>query len=440
MGYKSYKTPDPVYFEPGDAASAYTLRFEKIPLRINSDALEASAEVARIIADGIRTKAAAGKMCILGLATGSSPVSVYEELVRMHRHEGLSFRNVVTFNLDEYYPMHPESLQSYHRFMHEYLFSHIDILPENIHLPDGQAPRERIQEYCMEYDRQIAGCGGIDIQLLGIGRTGHIGFNEPGSARNSPTRMITLDHITRLDAASDFYGEEYVPKRALTMGIGTILKARKILLMAWGEGKAHVIRRTVEGPVTDQVPATFLQEHGDSVIFLDHASAAELTRFKTPWLAGSCRWDDRLIRKAVVWLCKQVDKPILRLTDKDYNDNGMGDLLTDLGPSNKINIKVFNDLQHTISGWPGGKPNADDTTRPERAHPYPKRVLVFSPHPDDDVISMGGTLARLVEQGHEVHTAYMTSGSIAVFDDDVVRYADFVEEYQEAFRIQHPET
>ncbi|MDP4282732.1 MAG: PIG-L family deacetylase, partial [Bacteroidota bacterium] len=313
---------------------------------------------------------------------------------------------------------------------------HIDIPKENIHIPDGMIPKEQIPSFCREYDKKITEFGGIDIQILGIGRTGHIGFNEPGSPINSPTRTITLDHITRLDAAGDFYGEEYVPKQAITMGIGTILKARKIILMAWGEGKASIVGKAVEGPVTDQVPATYLQQHPDATIILDHASSAGLTRMRIPWMVGPCQWTDSLIRKSVVWLCQQVSKPILRLTDRDYNDNGMGDLLTEMGPSSKINIKVFNELQHTISGWPGGKPNADDSTRPERATPYPKKVLVFSPHPDDDVISMGGTLARLVEQGHEVHTAYMTSGSIAVFDDDVIRFSDFVSEYVNIFGMQ----
>jgi len=411
-------------------------RYEHVPAFIMSDANEASVKVAEEIATLIRMKEAEGKPCVLGLATGSSPVKVYEELVRMHREEGLSFRNVITFNLDEYYPIHPASLQSYQRFMHEYLFDRIDILPENIHIPKGDLAPEEVIPFCKQYDRQIEEAGGIDLQLLGIGRTGHIGFNEPGSGMHSPTRLVTLDHLTMTDAAADFYGEENVPLKAITMGVGTIMKARRIILLAWGENKAAIIRKAIEGPVSDQVPTSYLQRHPDAIIFLDPAASAELTRVKTPWLVGTCTWTPRLIRKGVVWLCRLTGKPILKLTDRDYLDNGMSDLLTGFGPSNKININVFNDLQHTISGWPGGKPGADDSTRPERALPYPKRVLVFSPHPDDDVISMGGTLARLVEQGHEVHTAYQTSGSIAVFDDDVLRYLDFVDEYRDIFKLE----
>jgi glucosamine-6-phosphate deaminase len=414
----------------------YITRFEKLPVTIHPNSNEASLAIATEIATLIRQRQQEGKNCVLGLATGSSPIKVYEELVRMHLEDGLSFSNVITFNLDEYYPAHPDSLQSYNRFMREYLFNFIDILPENVHIPDGTIPKEKLIEYCRNYDGMIEASGGIDIQLLGIGRTGHIGFNEPGSHINSPTRIITLDHLTRTDASGDFFGEENVPRMAITMGVGSIMKAKKIILIAWGEGKAPIIRKALEGPVTDSVPTTYLQNHPNTQVILDVAASAELTRIKTPWLVSSCQWDDRLVRKAVVWLCQKQEKPILKLTDRDYNDNGMSDLVAEQGPSNKINIKVFNDLQHTITGWPGGKPNADDSTRPERALPYPKRVIVFSPHPDDDVISMGGTLARLVEQGHIVHTAYQTSGNIAVFDDDVLRFLDFTREYKQIFKLE----
>jgi glucosamine-6-phosphate deaminase len=361
---------------------------------------------------------------------------VYEELVRLHNEDGLSFKNVSTFNLDEYYPIEPDSLQSYNRFMREHLFDHIDIEPENVHIPNGTLRPDDVIPFCKQYDKQIEEVGGIDIQILGIGRTGHIGFNEPGSGIHSPTRRITLDHLTRTDAASDFYGENYVPQTAITMGVGTIMKSKRILLLAWGENKAAIIRKAVEEPMSDLVPTSYLQNHPNTTIILDHAASAELTRVKTPWLVGTCTWNDRMVRKAVVWLCGKTGKAILKLTDRDYLDYGMGDLITEQGPSNKVNIKVFNDLQHTITGWPGGKPKADDSTRPERAKPYPKRVIVFSPHPDDDVISMGGTLARLVEQKHEVHTAYQTSGSIAVFDDDVLRFMDFVNEYKDVFNVE----
>ncbi|PKP35537.1 MAG: glucosamine-6-phosphate deaminase [Bacteroidetes bacterium HGW-Bacteroidetes-17] len=410
-------------------------RFEKIPTEIFEDAYQASVRIAKKIADSIIEKQKEGRAIVLGLATGSTPVGIYAELVRLHKIEGLSFKNVITFNLDEYYPMDPKALQSYVRFMHEYLFDHIDIDPKNINIPDGTIKENAVYEYCKNYETKIESCGGIDIQLLGIGRTGHIGFNEPGSPINSMTRRITLDHLTITDAASDFYGEQYVPKTAITMGVGSIMKAKKIILLAWGEAKSYIIQKAVEGEITKLIPATFLQEHSNAEIVLDKAAAAELTRIKTPWLVEDCDWDNKLIRKAVVWLCQILEKPILKLTDRDYNDNGMGALVTKLGPAYNINIKVFNDLQHTITGWPGGKPNADDSNRPERAKPFPKKVLVFSPHPDDDVISMGGTLSRLVEQGNEVHVVYQTSGSIAVFDDDAIRYLDFVRDYDKIFEV-----
>ncbi len=410
-------------------------RFERLDVDIHNDSLEASIAVANRIKELILSKSKNGSTVVLGLATGSTPTKVYEELVRMHREDGLSFQNVITFNLDEYYPMPPDSLQSYVRFMHEYLFDNIDIKPENIHIPDGTLAIEKVNEFCQQYEEQIEAAGGLDLQVLGIGRTGHIGFNEPGSMSTSITRLITLDKITRIDAASDFFGEENVPRRAITMGVGTINQAKEIIMMAWGEGKAHIIKKAVEGEITDIIPATFLQNHPNAKVILDAASAAELTRVKTPWLVGPCQWDDVLRRKAVVWLCRFLGKPILKVTDEDYNEHGMSDLITEQGPANQINIKVFNELQQTITGWPGGKENADDTFRPERKAPFPKRVLIFSPHPDDDVISMGGTLIRLVDQGHEVHVAYQTSGNIAVFDDDVVRFVDFNLDFNQEFQL-----
>ena len=411
-----------------------------LPVSVYLDSEAASAAAAQQIADLIRAKAAAGQSCVLGLATGSSPTRVYEELVRLHREDGLSFQNVISFNLDEYFPMAPDSLQSYARFMREYLFDHVDIRPENVHIPDGTVAPAEVADYCRRYEAAIVAAGGIDLQLLGIGRTGHIGFNEPGSGPASRTRLITLDHVTRTDAASDFYGEENVPRRALTMGVGTILAARHIVLLAWGEGKAAVVKRMVEGEVTDAVPATYLQRHPAVQVVLDEAAGAELTPRKTPWLQGlPCNWHDpALVRKAVTWLARTAARPILKLTDEEYNENGLSELLAQSGPAYDINIRVFNELQHTITGWPGGKPDADDTHRPERAAPFPKRVLIFSPHPDDDVISMGGTLLRLVDQGHEVHVAYQTSGSIAVFDDEALRFADFAAEYDLNFQQNDP--
>ncbi len=404
-------------------------RFEKIHTVIYDEPSTGSIAVANEIAQLIRDKNENGQKCVLGLATGSSPTSVYDELVRMHKEEGLSFKEVITFNLDEYYPIEPNALQSYVRFMNEYLFDHIDIDKNNIHIPDGTISKNSSREYCKDYENKIEEAGGINLQILGIGRTGHIGFNEPGSGINSPTRMITLDHLTRVDAASDFFSQNNVPRKAITMGVGTILKSQRIILMAWGEGKAGIIQRTVEKKVSDLVPATYLQNHPDVTIVLDNAASAELARVKTPWLVGSCEWTTELTRKAVIWLCVKFGKPVLKLTDRDYNDNGMSDLIAMHGSVYDINIDIFNHLQHTITGWPGGKPNADDTNRPERAEPASKRVVLFSPHPDDDVISMGGTFMRLHDQGHEVHVAYQTSGNIAVFDDDVIRYADFLRSF-----------
>jgi len=399
-------------------------RFEKIHNVIFDDSNLASILVAQEIATLIKQKHLENKPCILGLATGSSPINVYEELVRMHREEGLSFSNVVTYNLDEYYPMDKQNIQSYHYFMHEHLFNHVDIIPENVHIPNGKIPGDELYQYCIDYDMQIAKAGGLDFQLLGIGRTGHVGFNEPGSHLNSGTRSITLDYITRADAAPDFLGINNVPRKAITMGIGTILKAKRIVLLGWGINKASIVKKTIEGYISAQVPATYLQNHNNATFVLDNQAASELTRVKTPWLVTSCVWSKELKRKAVVWLSEKLGKSILKLTDKDYNNNGMSSLLVEEGTAYDLNIKMFNILQHTITGWPGGKPLADDTNRPERATPAKKRVIIFSPHPDDDVISMGGTLDRLVEQGHEVHVAYQTSGNIAVSDEEALKFAE----------------
>lgn len=410
-------------------------KFEKLPVTIFNTSEDASVFVANEIANLIKIRELEKKPCVLGLATGSTPTRVYEELVQKYKKEGLSFKNVYTFNLDEYYPMQPDSLQSYVRFMNEHLFDLIDIPKKNIHIPDGTLPKEKLVDFCKNYDKKIESLGGIDLQILGIGRTGHIGFNEPGSSEKSATRLITLDQVTRIDAASDFFGEENVPKNAITLGVGSILKSKRIIIMAWGEGKAPIVQKAVEGPVTDQIPSTFLQKHNQTLVVLDAAASSQLTKIKTPWLVQNCEWTDSLIRKAVVWLCQTIQKPILKLTNNDYAEHGMGDLLTEVGSAYQINIKVFNQLQHTITGWPGGKPNADDSNRPERAKPFPKRVVIFSPHPDDDVISMGGTFIRLVDQGHDVHVAYQTSGNIAVFDEDAIRFADFVKDFNEAFGL-----
>lgn len=410
--------------------------YERLSTDVYENPDEASEFVAKQIVKLIQKNNQDGRSTVLGLATGSTPIRVYDELIRHHQEEGVSYKNVITFNLDEYYPIEPTAIQSYVRFMDENLFNHIDIKDENVHIPDGTLDRDEVSEYCRQYEEKIRDCGGLDLQLLGIGRTGHIGFNEPGSVKNTRTRLVTLDQLTRKDAAPDFHGEENVPRQAITMGIGTILDAERIILMAWGEHKADIIARTLEGEISEQVPATYLQDHTNTQVIIDRAAALELTREKTPWLVGECNWTEQLIKKAVVWLCDTCQKPILKLTDEDYNENGLSDLLTHRGPAYDINLAVFNQIQHTITGWPGGKPSADDTNRPERAEPFPKKVLVFSPHPDDDAFSMGGTLMRLVKHGHEVDVAYQTSGSNGVYDEEAIRFADFVMDYHKAFGME----
>ncbi|MDG5799751.1 glucosamine-6-phosphate deaminase [Marinilabiliaceae bacterium ANBcel2] len=405
-------------------------KHENIPTTVYDSSTEGSKSVACEIADLIKEKNKKGEAFVLGVATGSAPSEVYEELVRLHKEEELSFSNVVVIGVMEYFPISLNALQSFNRKIREKFFKHVDLKEDNIIYLDGTIPQEDVYSYCQKIEKRIAELGGIDLQVLGIGTTGHIGLNEPGSSSNSLTRLVTLDDFTRTEAASDFFGKDNVPQKALTLGLKTILGAKKIRLLAWGEGKSSILTRTIEGNISEEVPASFLQEHNNVDIILDVAAAAELTRIKTPWLVDSVVWNDRLIRKAVVWLCQKVDKPILKLTDRDYSDNGMSDLITEKGGAYSINIKVFNELQHTITGWPGGKPNADDTNRPERRSPFPKRVLIFSPHPDDDVISMGGTMLRLVDHGHDVHVAYQVSGSIAVSDEDVLRYLDFVNDFQ----------
>ena len=349
-------------------------KYERVQTSIYENSVMASQAVAKEIAELIRFKASKGEYAVLGLATGSSPTRVYDFLVEMHQKEGLSFKNVVTFNLDEYYPMQPDSLQSYVRFMKEHLFDHIDIEPKNIHIPDGTLKPEEILGFCKGYEDKIERLGGIDLQVLGIGRTGHIGFNEPGSGIKSKTRLIGLDKITRIDAASDFFGEENVPQKAITMGVGSILQAKRVVLMAWGEGKAPIIREAVEGEMKEIIPASYLQKHQNAEIIVDVAAAAQLTRVKTPWLVEDhLNWTDGLRKRATIWLSQKLNKAVLKLTNEDYNEYGMSDLIAEQGPAESINVKVFNDIQHTITGWPGGKPNADDSQRPERAKPFPKK-------------------------------------------------------------------
>jgi glucosamine-6-phosphate deaminase len=394
--------------------------------------------VAKEIDKLIRARNAAGKQTVLGLATGSTPVSLYRELIRLHKEEGLDFSRVITFNLDEYYPMPKEDPHSYFRWMHETFFNHVNIPWENIHIPDGTLAQDEVDAFCNQYEQKIRAAGGIDIQILGIGRTGHIGFNEPGSPRNSRTRMVTLDSITRRDAASGFFGEENVPNQAITMGVATILDARRVFLMAFGEHKAGIVYKAVEQPPTEAISASFLQEHPDATVVLDEAAAAELTAIKRPWETGPCDWTPDLVRKAVVYLSLTVKKGLQKLNDDDFRDHHLYELLREKGPAQKIGEEVFHDRMATLQPFPAGPGprtgcgRSGSSSTLDGEHPA-KTILVFSPHPDDDVISMGGTIIRLVEQGHHVHVAYMTSGNIAVFDHDARRFVDFVDEFLATF-------
>ena len=404
-------------------------KYEKIPTDIYEESWQASAQIAGEISKEIQEKQRLGKYCVIGLPTGSSPNGVYRELIRMHK-EGLSFINVIVFILDEYYPIEKDSVSSSYNKMCRTFLNHVDILPEHINFPEGDLPINDVFEFCRNYERKIEEFGGIDILLLGIGRTGHIGFNEPGSSLNSRTRLVALDTHSRQDAIKKFGNLMNVPPRAITVGIDVIMKAQKIFLLGFGEDKAAILKKAIEEQITDQVPAGYLQLHKNATVCLDKGAAMQLTRVKTPWLVDSCDWSsDKMVLRAVVWLCQQTGKSVLKLTSNDYINNNLSDLVTAKKSAYDINIKVFNDLQHTITGWPGGKPNADDTNRPERKTPAQKRVIIFSPHPDDDVISMGGTFIRLVEQNHDVHVAYQVSGNIAVSDEYASRFISFHNSY-----------
>lgn len=406
---------------------------EKIPVKIFSNSYDGSAYVAQQIATLIKQKEKEGKKCVIGLATGSTPKTLYAHLVRMHKEEGLSFKNVITFNLDQYYPMEKDALQSYHYFMRKNLFEQTDIDPNNYHLPDGMIAKDKVKAHCQDYEQNIEDAGGLDLQILGIGSNGHIGFNEPGSGIYTKTRLITLDNSTRIANAYEFGNMSQVPRMAITMGIQTILKSKKIILMAWGENKAPVLQKAVEKDDTEDIPASLLQNHDDCTFVVDDAAAAELTRFKYPWLTGECEWDDKMIKRAVINLALKLKKPVLSLTNNDYNDNGLNDLLTEKGDAYEMNLQVYYLLRDSITGWPGGKPSEGRMNHPERDQPFPKKSLIFSPHPDDDIISMGGTFMRLHDQGHEVHVAYQTSGNIAVTDEFVTRFLDFAVGFDNMF-------
>ena len=442
MAARNYKLNKPGGLKPGADPADIIRKFEKVYTNIFASESSGSMYVAREIENCIREKQKFGELCILGITTGKSPVGVFRALVEIHKKENLSFRNVVVFSLDEFFPISPKEQQSRNWLIHESLLDHVDILPENIHIPDSTLPLDKVAAFCRDYEAKIEEYGGLDLLFLGTGVQGQLGFNEPGSYTNTRTRLVALGNESRQAVSSIFYGIDNVPRKAITMGLGTILKAKRIILMAWGEEKATVIKDIVEGEENSATPATCLQKHPNIEVVVDEGASQELTRVKTPWLVGTCLWPERFIHTAVLWLCRKVDKPILKLTYQDYIDNRLGQLLEATGQTyDMINIQVFNDLQHTISGWPGGKPNADDSTRPERATPYPKRVLIFSPHPDDDVISMGGTFIRLIAQGHDVHVAYQTSGNIAVLDDivlqtlDTARECGFVDRYNEVQEI-----
>lgn len=408
--------------------------FEKIEVTICKTPTEGAKFVAQKIAALIKEKQSRGESCVLGLATGTTPIKMYAELVRMHHEEGLSFKNVISFNLDEYYPIDKDAYQSYWSFMHRHLFNHIDINLANIHLPNGNVPKEEMKNYCESYEKAIEKAGGIDLQILGIGQNGHIGFNEPGSSILSKTRLINLENSTRIANSYEFQSISKVPRLAVTMGISTILKARKIILMAWGN-KANIVAKSVEGNITETIPASILQQHSDCSFVIDEIASTELTRINSPWLTGECIWTNAMVKRAVIKLALKLKKSVLSLTSVDYTENGLSDLLVEKGDAYEINLQVYYLLRDTITGWPGGKPNSVIPAHPERSAPHPKKCIIFSPHPDDDIISMGGTFMRLHDQGHEVHVGYQTSGNIAVSDEFVTRFIDFAVGFEEMFGI-----
>ena len=436
MDLSSHITLDRVpkkYYKPENDFEEYNLaRYEKLPIAIYEEAKNAAVEIAAEIVEEMLLKQQQGETFVLGISGGASPLPVYEELVKLHMENNVSFRNLVVFNTYEFYPVLDFAFSNL-QMLKEVFLDKIDIDPTNIFSPDATAEKDLISDKCEEYEESLQKKGGLDYLLLGLGSKGNVGFNMPGSSLHSQTRMVMLDGDSRKDIARNFGSLDRVPLSAITMGLSDMMQARKISLIAWNEQKAQSIRDIVEGAVTDMVPGSILQTHGETKLFVDLAAASELTRISRPWLVTNCDWTSKLIRRAIVWLCGVVDKPILKLTNKDYNDNGLSELITLYGSAYNVNIKIFNDLQHTITGWPGGKPDADDTYRPERAKPYPKRVIIFSPHPDDDVISMGGTFQRLVSQGHEVHVAYQTSGNIAVGDEEVIRYISVLNSMRKKF-------
>lgn len=428
------------FYHPSSAIERSEItRFEKVPTDIFPTIEEGAADIANQLEIDIKKREQEGRLFIMGIGSGSSLTPIFEELIKRHKAGKLSFKNVVMFNAYEYFPLNAENVNRSINQLKQRFLNHIDIEEKNIYTLDGTIAQDKVQEHCRAYEQRIKELGGLDVILLGIGRMGNIATNEPGSSLTSASRLILIDETAREEMKMSFGSQETVPPCSITMGISTILAARKIFLTAWGEEKADIIKKTVEGKISETVPASYLQTHNDAHVVIDLSAAAKLTRIQHPWLVASCKWSDKLVRSALVWLCQITGKPILKLTNKDYNENGLSELLALYGSAYNANIKIFNDLQHTITGWPGGKPDADDTYRPERAKPFPKRVIVFSPHPDDDVISMGGTLRRLVQQGHDVHVAYETSGNIAVGDEEVVRFMHFINGFNQIFGNEQDE-
>ena len=428
------------FYRPATAIERSEItRFEKVPTDIFPTIEEGAIDIANHLEADIKKREQEGRKYVMGVGSGSSLTPIFQELIKRHQAGKLSFKNVVVFNAYEYFPLSEENVNRGINQLKERFLNHIDIEAENIFTPDGTIAQNDVQDHCRQYEQHIKELGGLDVILLGIGRMGNIATNEPGSSITSASRLILIDETSREEMKMSFGSQESVPPCSITMGVSTILSARKIFLTAWGEEKAEIIKKTVEGKVSDAIPASFLQTHNDAHVVIDLSAAAKLTRIQHPWLVASCKWTDKLVRSALVWLCQITGKPLLKLTNKDYNENGLSELLALYGSAYNANIKIFNDLQHTITGWPGGKPDADDTYRPERAKPFPKRVIVFSPHPDDDVISMGGTLRRLVQQGHDVHVAYETSGNIAVGDEEVVRFMHFINGFNQLFANEQDE-
>ncbi|MDD2799622.1 MAG: glucosamine-6-phosphate deaminase [Bacteroidales bacterium] len=438
------RTPERYYRPTDTIESLRQTRYEKLRTDIYTDANEGAKAIALDVASLIRDKERQGERCVLGLSGGSTPLGVYEELVRLHKEEGLSFSNVVIFNVSEFYPVSTGDRHSNARLLKTNLLDKVDCKPENFYTPDASIDRSNVYDFCRRYEQQIEQNGGLDLVVVSVGLVGNIAYNEPGSQVSTTTRLMLLDNASRRDLKRFYSSISEVPASAITMGLATLLNAERLILLAWGEHKSSILKEVIEGKADDNVPASLLQLHKNAMAAIDLSAAQHLTRISHPWLVGPCQWTDKLIRRAIVWLCVQTGKPILKLTNKDYNHNGLDELLAQYGSAYNVNIKIFNDLQHTITGWPGGKPDADDTFRPERANPYPKRVLIFSPHPDDDVISMGGTFQRLVEQNHDVHVAYQTSGNIAVGDEEVIRYVslmlnvlDRFDEKNDAIRVKY---